>query len=201
MKVLKDTRNLAILGLMLALTIILDMTPLGAIPIGSVSATITHIPTIITGIILGPVAGLIMGTAFGLVSLLHALTRPLTALDPLFINPLVSVLPRMAIGVMAYYGYRFASFLFGKNTIARTASSAVGGVIGSMTNTVLVLGMLYIVYVQKIIEAFGLADAKAVRALFISIIVGNALIEAVVAAIITTAVVAAYKSAFGQKNE
>src|SRR5690554_7708529 len=89
-----DTKKLTFMALMLAITLILDLTPLGAIPLGPVSATIIHIPTIITGIILGPIAGLIMGTLLGLVSLLHALTRPATPLDPLFINPLVSVLPR-----------------------------------------------------------------------------------------------------------
>ncbi|NLL96305.1 MAG: ECF transporter S component, partial [Clostridiaceae bacterium] len=87
----KSPRGLTFLGLMLAITIIMDMTPLGMIPIGAISATIIHIPTIITGVVLGPVAGFIMGTSFGIVSLTHALTRPATILDPLFMNPLVSV--------------------------------------------------------------------------------------------------------------
>src|SRR5690554_8147032 len=97
-----DTKKLTFMALMLAITLILDLTPLGAIPLGPVSATIIHIPTIITGIILGPIARLIMGTILGLVSFLPALTKPATPLDPPFINPLVTVLPRMFICLLSY---------------------------------------------------------------------------------------------------
>lgn len=192
-KTLKDTRTLTILGLMLALTIILDLTPLGAIPIGTVSATITHLPTIITGVILGPVAGLIMGTAFGIVSLLHALLRPATIFDPLFINPLISVLPRMFIGVASYYGYALVKLLIKRGVASESVGAAVGGVLGSMTNTVLVLTMLYFVYVEDIIVKLGLSTAGEVQAFFLTIVTTNAIIEAVVAGVISVAIVTAYK--------
>jgi len=191
-KVLKDTRTMVTLGLMLAITIILDLTPLGAIPIGAVSATITHIPTIITGIILGPVAGFIMGTSLGIVSLLHALTRPATILDPLFINPLVSVLPRMFIGVVAYYAYTWTKHFFKNNNLGDTIAAVVGGVLGSMTNTILVLSMLYIVYVNDIIEKLSMESAKAVRSMFVLIVLNNAILEAVVAGVLTSAIAVAY---------
>ncbi|NLM96145.1 MAG: ECF transporter S component [Halanaerobiaceae bacterium] len=67
-KLFSNTRSLVLLGVMLAITIIMDSTPLGAIPLGSISATIMHIPTIITAVILGPAAGFIMGTSFGLIA-------------------------------------------------------------------------------------------------------------------------------------
>lgn len=192
--VLKDTRKLTFMGVMLAITIILDVTPLGAIPIGNVSATVVHIPTIITGIILGPIAGLIMGFLLGITSLLHALTRPVTAFDPLFVNPLVSVLPRMFIGVMAYVGYTGMKFLTKRTPkgVVQPLCSTVGGVIGSLTNTILVLSMLYIIYAQKIVEALGAADKDAVKVLFIGIITTNSIIEAIVAGVITSAVTVAY---------
>lgn len=192
-KTLKDTRTLTILGLMLALTLILDLTPLGAIPIGAASATIVHLPTIVTGIILGPIAGLIMGTALGIVLLLHALLRPLQILDPLFINPLVSVLPRMFIGVASYYGYALVKKIIKKGIASESIGAAVGGVLGSMTNTVLVLSALYIVYVDDIITGLGLTSAEEVRGVFIGIVTTNAIIEAVVAGVISVAIVTAYK--------
>lgn len=195
----KDTRKMAVMGLMLAITIILDLTPLGAIPIGPVSATITHIPTIITGIILGPIAGFVMGTFLGIISLLHALLRPATVFDPLFINPLISVLPRMLIGVVAYYGYAGVKILFGQLPLGKTLSAVIGGVLGSMTNTVLVLGMLYLVYVNQIIESLGLESAAAVRGFFMGIVASNSLIEALVAGVITSAIVGAYFGYYGKK--
>jgi uncharacterized membrane protein len=206
----KKTRNLAFLGVMLAITIILDVTPLGAIPLGTVSATITHIPTIITGIVLGPISGLIMGTSFGLISLIHALSRPATLFDPFFVNPLLSVLPRMFIGVLAYYGFSLVKFLLGKAKLKTKASltiaSAVSGVIGSMTNTILVLLMLYLLYgrvvLNKLVEV-GLFESSAklgdLRLWIMGIITTNAIMEAIVAAIITTALVVAYKTVI-EKN-
>ncbi len=206
------TRRLTFMGVMLAVTIILDMTPLGAIPLGTVSATITHIPTIITGIILGPIAGLIMGTAFGIISLLHALMRPVTFLDPLFVNPLLSVLPRMMIGVVSYYAYTGTRKLLGSikpnNQLQNTISAAVGGAFGSMTNTVLVLSMMYIIYARRILQGFidaGWFGSDAVlgdlRGWIIGIITSNALLEAAVATLLTTAIVVAYKKVFGNSLE
>lgn len=208
MNTMKSTRRLTFMGVMLAVTIILDVTPLGAIPLGSVSATITHIPTIITGIILGPIAGFIMGTALGLISLLHALMRPVSILDPLFVNPLLSVLPRMFIGVVSYYGYtgifKLLSFIKTPVQVKNTVSAIIGGVIGSLTNTVLVLTMLYVLYARSVLEKFieidlfG-PDAKLedVRIWIVTVITTNSIMEAVVAAIITTAIVVAYKQVFG----
>lgn len=188
-KLFSNTRSLVLLGVMLAITIIMDSTPLGAIPLGSISATIMHIPTIITAVILGPAAGFIMGTSFGLISLLHALTRPNTPLDPLFVNPLVSVLPRMFIGISAYYVY-IALKKAVRNVRARESVSAVGaGIAGSMTNTVLVFLMLYLVYAQRVVEVTG----AGFKAIVITVFTTNAIAEAVVSALITTAIVLALK--------
>ena len=196
---LNKTRKLTILGVMLALTIILDITPLGAIPLFGVSATITHLPTIVTGILLGPLYGLAMGTSFGLISLFHALTRPVSPLDPLFINPLISVLPRMLIGVVSYYAYAGVRRLLGKETVGQTISAVIGGVAGSLTNTVLVLGMLYVVYLNEIISRLGLADVKAVNGLYITIVSTNALMEAIVAGVVAPAILVAYMKVFQRK--
>ena len=184
----KSPRGLTFLGLMLAITIIMDLTPLGMIPLGVISLTITHIPTIITGIVLGPVAGLIMGTSFGIISLLHALTRPATPLDPLFINPLLSVLPRMFIGVVAYFVYLLISKLFKKQTLINSVTTFIGGVAGSLTNTGLVFLMLYLIYAQKVVELMG----TTVGAIFISVFTTNAIAEAVLSGLITMPVALAY---------
>ncbi|MBC7960728.1 MAG: ECF transporter S component [Vallitaleaceae bacterium] len=198
-KLFKNPRNLTFLGVMLAITIILDSTPLGAVPVGAVSATITHIPTILTGIILGPVAGFIMGTSLGIVSLIHAITRPVTILDPLFANPLVSVLPRMFIGVMAYYAYSLVYKVVKKGLFGQTVGTVIGAVIGSFTNTALVFLMLYIVYAEQIVEKVQYAIeqkwldiAPTFKAFAILTFTTNAVAEAFVAAILTTAIAVAY---------
>jgi len=203
MNTMSKTRKLTFLGAMLAITIIMDMTPiLGAIPLPGVSATITHVPTIITGIILGPISGLIMGTFFGIISLLHALMRPASPLDPLFINPLLSVLPRMAIGVMSYYSYTLVRKLLSgfKPYIGVSIGSAIGGFIGSMTNTVLVLTMMYFVYGKKILDIFiaeGWMGSESklmdIRNWVLGLAASSGIPEALVAAFLSVVLVLAYK--------
>ena len=94
-----DVRRMAIIGVLSAISIMLSMTPLGFIPIGPTNATIMHIPVIIGAIIEGPVVGITVGFIFGATSLLKALTMP-TITSFAFVNPLVSVLPRMLIGIV-----------------------------------------------------------------------------------------------------
>ncbi len=183
-KSLKETKNLVIMGMMLALTVIFDITPLGAIPLGVVSATITHIPTIIVGIIVGPVAGIIMGAMYGLISLFHALSRPVTVFDPLFVNPLLSVLPRMLIGLVSYYVF----VLFRRVTNNSYVSSLFAGVFGSLTNTVLVLSMLVILYGAEVSEFVGQSAVKWASAIAVS----NGVIEAIVAGFLTAVVTAVF---------
>jgi len=210
MNIDKRTRTLTFLGVMLAITIIMDLTPLGMIPLPGVSATITHIPAIITGIILGPINGLIMGASFGFVSLFHALMRPASPLDPLFINPLLSVLPRIFIGVMSYYSFvgvrRLLEAVKVKGHTNLTISAVAGGFIGSMTNTVLVLTMMYIIYGKKILEIvitegmFGDGtQLEDIRSWLFGIGISSGIPEAFVAAFLTTVLVVAYKNVI-EKN-
>ena len=46
-----------------------------------------------------------IGLIFGLTSLWNAMTQP-TITSIFFLNPLVSILPRVLIGVVAYYVYQ-----------------------------------------------------------------------------------------------
>lgn len=174
------TRKLTFMAAMLGLTIFLDLSPLGAIPVGAVSATIVQIPTILTGILYGPLYGMIMGLLMGITSLLHALTRPVTPLDPLFINPLVSVLPRMLIGLFAGLVFMLLVKLF-KNKM-RFIGATIAGAVGALTNTVFVLGALYLIYAEKIIMDIGLQDSAALKTLIWGIVTTNGVAEMLVCA-------------------
>jgi uncharacterized membrane protein len=188
-----SARRLTICGIMIAITLIMAYTPIGMIPLGTVSATISHVPAIITAIVVGPIEGLIVGTAFGIISLFKAITSPSGILDPLFANPLVSVLPRMMIGLTAHYTYKGLTKLFkGRND---SISITIAGCVGSMTNTVLVLGMLYVIYGQKLIEMLAVQNLQAVRAIVLATVTTSGLIEMVVSAIIAVIIAKALKKA------
>ncbi|HHY05935.1 MAG TPA: ECF transporter S component [Clostridia bacterium] len=124
-----STRSLTITGLLGAITIILGATGLGLIPVPTPAgrATILHVPTIIAGILEGPVVGTFVGLIFGLYSFT-------TAPSALAKDPFVSILPRLLIGVVAYYVYK----LGGKNVYL---SSVLAAIAGTLTNTVGFLGM------------------------------------------------------------
>ncbi|MEY3990614.1 MAG: hypothetical protein RI985_1695, partial [Chloroflexota bacterium] len=86
----------------------------------------------------------------------------------LFTNPLVSVFPRVLIGIAAWYTYKV---LAPRN---QDLAAAAAGVVGTLTNTVFVVGMLVI---------FGLLPLEVVPT-----IIPQAIAEVVIATIITVVV-------------
>ena len=153
-----DVRKMAIIGVLAAISIMLSMTPLGFIPIGPTNATIMHIPVIIGAVVEGPLVGITVGSIFGATSLLRALTMP-TITSFALVNPLVSILPRVLIGVVAYYVYKF-TVKFTKNVFV---SGWITGVIGSLVNTAGVLRMIYILYGARYAEACLLYTSPSPR--------------------------------------
>lgn len=100
------TREIVIIGILGAITVVLGMTPLGFVPIGPLNATTMHIPVLIAAFIERPVVGGFVGLIFGLSSLFNAITRP-TPISFVFYNPLISILPRILLGVISAYIFRF----------------------------------------------------------------------------------------------
>lgn len=191
-----STRKLVIAGMMVGMSVLLTYTPLGIIPTQPVSATILHIPTIVAAILEGPVVGVLVGIAFGVSTLIRALTSATGPLDPLFINPLISVLPRALIGLTSYYAYKGMLKILpikGKDAI----STIVGSAVGSMTNTVGVLGMLYLLYARDILQMLteaGMSDT--VGAFIMGIVATQGILEMVVACFAAFAVIQALKKAY-----
>jgi len=182
------TSKLTFMGVMLALTIV--FVALTAIPTTSASmAPLIFLPTIITSIIYGPKSGAVMGFLAGFVTLLRALLAPASPLDILFINPFVAIFPRIFIGVVPYFVYVF----FKKIIKSRTTSLLIAGASGALTNTVLVICMLYLVYNEEIVKIttdFGIGTTFAAFAIFL--VTTSSLIECSAAGIGTAAVVKVY---------
>lgn len=65
------TKQLTILGLMVAVMIIFSFTPIGSIPIGPLVISLQVIPMAICAVVLGPKGGAIGGAIFGLLSFLQ----------------------------------------------------------------------------------------------------------------------------------
>ena len=111
-----NVRKMAIIGVLGAISAVLGMTPLGFIPVGPTRATIMHIPVIIGAIMEGPVVGALVGLIFGLFSIFNAISNP-TPVSVVFLNPMVSVVPRILIGLVTYYVYSALKKLGNKKTL------------------------------------------------------------------------------------
>lgn len=148
-------QQLTLMGMMIALTVIMLNTPLGVITLPMIRITIAHMPILITAILFGLPEGLIVALAFGICTLLIALTSPVSILDPFFVNPLVSILPRVIIPVTTYYSYRGLQKLLPQVKGKDTFSVAVSLAIGNLTNTFGVYTMLYVLYAADILEKTG----------------------------------------------
>jgi len=179
------TGKLTFMGVMLALTIV--FVAMTVIPTTSASmALLIFLPTIVTSIIQGPKSGAVMGALAGFITLLRALLAPASPLDYLFLNPLVAILPRIFVGVVPYYIF----ILFNSLIKTKTVALLIAGVSGELTNTVLVILMLYAVYSKEIVSIsseFGIGTTFASFVIFL--ISTSALIESSVAGIGTAAVV------------
>ena len=177
-----EVRKMAIIGVLSAISIMLSMTPLGFIPIGPLNLTIMHIPVIIGAVLEGPLVGIIVGLIFGFTSLLRAITMP-TITNFALINPLVSILPRVLIGIVAYYVYKLTIKLT-KNALV---SGWITGVMGSLVNTVGVLGMTYILYGARYAEALG-KSASAAKTLILTLVATNGVPQAILGGFVVSAI-------------
>ena len=97
-----DVFQLTILSMLLAILIAQTFIPmLGYIPLGPIDVTIVHITVILAAVLFGPKTGSIIGLAWGLLSMLRAYMQP-TPFNIVFLNPLISVIPRLIVGHEAY---------------------------------------------------------------------------------------------------
>ncbi|PNS02259.1 membrane protein [Petrotoga miotherma DSM 10691] len=192
------TKRLVTISLLSGISFVLGFTPLGFIPIPPANATTMHIPVIIGAILEGPIAGMVIGLIFGVSSIIQALLRP-NILSFAFVNPLVSVLPRILIGLVSYYSYRLVFELFSSNKekVSKwrdSVSIGVSAALGTFTNTAGVLGMMYLLFADRIATAMGVAR-EAVGGVVLAIGLTNGIPEIIIAILITVGVIRAVKKA------
>lgn len=183
-------------ALLMALVFVLGMTPLGLIPLGFINVTILCVPVITGALVLGARSGLLLGLCFGTASTLSmlgiSLTPPSALASTLFTaSPACALImcyvPRLLVPMAALGVYK----LLGKHEkIALPIAAAAG----SLTNTVLYLGLMLLFYAMN-----GLDSAR-----ILGLIAGTGLIgggcEAIAAALIVTpAVLALRKTKIGAK--
>lgn len=190
----KDTRWMVSVALMGAIIIVLANTPLGMIQLPIIKATTVHIPVIIGAILLGPSAGAILGAVFGICSLISNTMAP-TLLSFAF-SPFmsttgilgaikaiwVSVGCRILIGVAAGWLWK----LLEKVKVNQVIALPIVGFVGSMVNTIAVMGSIYVLFAKEYAQAREVG-ITAVWGLIMGTITASGIPEAIAAAVLVLA--------------
>ena len=191
--------SIAMTGMLIALIAILTFTPIGFPQIPLIgSATIIHIPVIIGGILLGPKYGAILGFTFGLSSLIFA-TAMSTALNAFAFTPfrpvpgtdsgspyaiLIAFVPRILVSIVAPLIFMGLNKLLPR---IKPITLAIAAFVASMTNTLLVLNLLYLIFREPWSLArsnANVAEPQITYAFITATIAGFGIPEAIAAAVI-----------------
>lgn len=188
---MKKSLFIAVNAVLIALALVFMAIP---ISIGPVSlAVLMLIPVIIASQTLGLKSAILNSAALGLMSCLFSLLFPVSPLAVLFRNPLVSVLPRLFIGPVIYWVYKGVDKALKNRKGGEYIASVVGTVSGVMTNTFLVVFMLWALYFDKEIGGTVISTEFLTGLLAL-----NFVIEITVCAVIAPPIVAAVKKILGK---
>ena len=179
---------MTIMALMTAVLLIFACTPIGTIPIGPLSISMNMIPVAICAVAMGPAGGAAAGAIFGLLSFLQCFGIGIPSgmgIILVGINPFLAFIqrfvPRLLDGLLLGYIFRAVNK---KNVYV---ACAVTGFFSAFLNTVFFMTALVLLfgnteYVQGLIAGRNII-------VFICAFVGvNAVVEMVVATLITGAV-------------
>lgn len=193
--VASKNRRIAITGAFSALIILMGIPGLhlGYIQLSpAASLTIMHIPVILAAVLAGLPGGIVTGLVFGLTSLVNAAANPSGLLDPLFVNPFCSVLPRMLFGAAAWGVFRLLSMI---PVFPKALCAAVTSFLTTLLHTVMVIGSMYVFLNSQMSETMGGMGFVMVM----GVILPGALLEAAAATFVCAAVTAAMSAASGKK--
>jgi len=170
-----STRSIVVAGILIAITLLLSVANIGYIPVPNVTgaATILQVPTIIGGVLEGPLVGGLIGLVFGVTSYFAPGVQALFADRSILVPIVVLLVRRILVGVVAWFVY---SALRKQNEILALGASAV---VGTLTNTVGVVGLGVLF--------------RVLPAAVIPTVIPQAIAEVVISAVLVIAVVAAYK--------
>lgn len=202
----KKTQQMVLTALFTAIIIIMAFVPyLGYINLVVIKATLIHVPVIIGSIMLGPKKGGFLGFVFGCTSMINNTFNPSLlsfAFSPFysvgeiggnFFSIIICFVPRILVGVVPYFVYIGIRKLFREKKGSDWLALPVAGAVGALTNTLLVMNLIYVCFSEQFAAAKEIA-LDAVYGAILAIIAANGIPEAIVGAVLTTAVCKALKS-------
>lgn len=186
---MNDIKTQVKFSFLVAIELIVCFTPLGSIPFGPIVATTSMIPVIITTLVLGLNAGMFLGFLFGLFSfIVWTFVPPNPAMAFIFtpfysfggyngnfFSIIICFVPRILIAVTTYY-----SNIFIKKHLNEKISFAISSLIGSFTNTLLVMLFISLFFGKQYEELVQ----NSILAVIVATVTTNGLIEGMLSMII-----------------
>ncbi|MEG1932728.1 MAG: ECF transporter S component, partial [Pygmaiobacter sp.] len=97
----------------------------------------------------------------------------------------ICFVPRILVGITPWAVYRLCGLIFRHSkTTVRAAGMAAAGVVGAFTNTILVMGLIYLLFQNAYATVQGI-PVDAVRGVILGVVGVNGIPEALVAAVLT----------------
>lgn len=181
----KGAKNVAFQAVLSAIMLLSMFIP----KLGFVSfAFLPLIAVCISALYLGFWNGVVTGLIFGLMSFIGNIAMPSTVFAPYFQNPLISVLPRLLIGIVAFGAAHGILKLF--PNAKRFLSDGIGCFLAVLTNTGLVLGLMLWIY-----GGDGNVTPTVIGTIFLS----NSIVEIVVTTIFTPLILSALRKSDKRK--
>lgn len=169
------------LAMLIALTLIMGLTPLGTIPTPFLSVSLVTVPVALAAILTGPVGGLVCGGVFGATSLYNALRGVGMTGVLLQVNPVgivfTCLVPRLLEGLLT--GLIFKG-LHGLNRM-KIPSYYISALCCPLLNTLLFMSsILLFFWKSEYIQNLAASKGTANPVMFVIVLVGiQGLVEAV----------------------
>lgn len=185
-----------------AIELIFCFTPLGTIPIGPIAATLSMVPVVISSLTFGKKVGMFMGGVFALCSFIYW-TFIMPAFPTAFLftpfseaamykgnvgSLIICFLPRILAGLTPIIVAD--SFSMTSNNDNSIKGDVLGSIVGSMTNTVLVLILIFIFFGREYSTIVG----KNILTILGMTVITNGIPEAIICAIACPIVVRILRS-------
>ena len=192
-----DTRYFVTLAMLCGLTLVLQITGIGLIPLPLIKATTMHIPVILGAILLGPTAGGVLGAVFGLCSIWTNTFTPSVlsfAFSPVlafevggFFSALCATWTalgcRILLGVCAGWLWKLLKMLRTNDFIALPITAGIATIFHSM----MVMCSIAIMFGQQYAEVKNVA-VEAVFGIAMGVVLSSGIPEAIAAILLVTAV-------------
>lgn len=192
-----DTRYFVTLAMLCGLTLVLQITGIGLIPLPLIKATTMHIPVILGAILLGPTAGCVLGAVFGLCSIWTNTFTPSVlsfAFSPVLafeVGGLFSAVCatwtalgcRILLGLFAGWLWKLLKKVCTNDFLALPITSAVATIFHSL----MVMSSIAVMFGQQYAEVKNVA-IEAVFGVAMGVVLSSGIPEAIAAILLVTAV-------------